>query len=58
VFLGSFNLLQAPFGAGFGDGEIFTAFVAVPETAIHKDYGFVFGKNKSGLPGKSFTCKR
>jgi hypothetical protein len=54
AFLGVFDFVPPPFGAGFGYHKIFTAFVSVPETAVDKNYGFVFGQHNVGFSGKGF----
>jgi hypothetical protein len=53
VLLVAFNLLQPPFGAGFGKCKVIAPFVAVPETAMNENNGFVFGKYHVGLAGQS-----
>jgi len=39
---------------GFGDYKIAAAFVSVPETAVNKNYGFIFGENNVGFSGEGF----
>jgi len=46
--------IQPPFGAGLGYYIIFTAFVAMPETAMYKDDGLVFRQYYIGLAGEVF----
>jgi len=49
--------IEPPFGAGFGHDKISAVFMAMPETAIYKYYGFVFGEYYIGFAGEVFNME-
>jgi hypothetical protein len=51
LFIGH-NLYPPPFCPCFRQGEVFTPFVTVPETAVDKNHGAVFRKDNVWLAGQ------
>jgi hypothetical protein len=49
------NLIHPPFGAGGWYLKVFAISMAMPEAAVYKNYGFVFGENDVGFARQSFS---
>ena len=50
-------LFYPPFSSCLRDHKVFASFVAVPETAIDKQDGFVFWEDQVGLAGQLFVVQ-